>query len=891
VTLKDGQKLWGEGIGLTVPGFGTLVAAGPKPKINNTGGDAVSVPATAGNRQNVEVQGLDLQGSGNAVDVTATGANLVSVTISNNTVSGAGVEGIDLNAGSTGTFTATVGTNTITATGNGIDARTSAATTLTLDIANDTITAGAAGTGIFVDGSGGGTTTIVGFANNSVSGNTGGSGISITSATFDATAGGTFQTVSGGTTTIGASGNPVGANGIVLTTVKGDLSFTDLDIFANSGTAFKLTGTGAVNASANPGTGTRVTVGAGVAIFQATGGPAVDVTNATIDLQLSSLSSTNSPTTGVNLNTVLDGTSPAVPAIFSAGSGSTITGTSGTAFNVNASNASVTYNGTISGVTAGAGVSLTSNTNGTIDFTGTLTLSTGTNAAFTATGGGTVTASNTANTLTTTTGTALNVTSTTIGASGLKFKSINAGTAATGPATGIILNNTGASGSLTVSGNANASVGGDSSGGVIQHTSTYGISLTTTLSPSFTNMNIHDIARNGIDGTGVTNFTFANGTITNTGTAAAGQYEENSIAFVDKASPISDNTVDGTVSITGSSISQPHRNAIMIETWNGTISSLNISSNTISGGTTTSTIQDAVHVFSQGSAATTGNITTGTIQNNTISGFRFFDSASGKNIGGNGIRLVGGNTGANTFATTGTAANPIVISGNTISNMGSNGIATTFAGQQGTSHVEIRNNPISHVEGLGISVFFGGNGTFSGLVDGNSVNGTGETVLAGSAGIGVQSDNGTGTGDVTNSSFTISNNTISNTDGDGIGATGINNSGTMNVRVISNDVTTIPVLPARYGIRVQQSNTIPQPTLNLEIHGNTTAGGRPVFGTVPGNGIAVRQQDPVQFGIEGLTPSPTSDPTAYISSQNPSGHGTDKIAGTNFTNQNVPDTP
>ena len=106
ITLKNGQKLWGEGVGLTVPSFGTLVAAGSKPRINNAiaGGNAVSVPATAGNAINVEVRGLDLQGAGNAVDMTASGANVAEITISDDNIRGAGAEGIDLNAGSTGSF-------------------------------------------------------------------------------------------------------------------------------------------------------------------------------------------------------------------------------------------------------------------------------------------------------------------------------------------------------------------------------------------------------------------------------------------------------------------------------------------------------------------------------------------------------------------------------------------------------------------------------------------------------------------------------------------------------------------------------------------------------------------------------------------------------------------
>ncbi|MBK7470658.1 MAG: cadherin-like domain-containing protein [Betaproteobacteria bacterium] len=236
-TLKDGQKLWGEGIGLTVSGFGTLVPAGTKPKINNAAGDAVSVPATAGNRQNVEIRGLSLAASGNAVDVTASGANLVGITISDNDITAAGLEGIDLNAGSTGAFAVTAGNNSIAATGAGFSAVTSAATTMTVDFSNNAVGSGA--TGVQIDGSGGGTTTITGFSNNTVSGNNVGTGIAITSARFDATTGGSYQQVSGGTTVIGASGNGVGGAGLVLTNITGDLGFTDLDVFADGGAAVR----------------------------------------------------------------------------------------------------------------------------------------------------------------------------------------------------------------------------------------------------------------------------------------------------------------------------------------------------------------------------------------------------------------------------------------------------------------------------------------------------------------------------------------------------------------------------------------------------------------------------------------------------------------------------
>jgi hypothetical protein len=144
---------------------------------------------------------------------------------------------------------------------------------------------------------------------------------------------------------------------------------------------------------------------------------------------------------------------------------------------------------------AGAtGVSLTSNTGVTITFAGGLTLTTTTGNAFTATGGGTVTATqnNTSivNTLTTTTGTALNVANTTIGAAGLTFRSI----AANGATNGINLSATGSSGGLTVTGNGSAD-----SGGIIQNTSGSGIVASDTQNLSLTRIKILNAATHGID--------------------------------------------------------------------------------------------------------------------------------------------------------------------------------------------------------------------------------------------------------------------------------------------------------------------------------------------------------------------------------------------------------
>ncbi|HEY3567646.1 MAG TPA: Ig-like domain-containing protein [Thermoanaerobaculia bacterium] len=702
LTLKDGQKLWGQGIALdlTSSGFGVLVGAGSKPVISSTG-DAVSVPATAGNRQNVEVRGLDITATGNGVKVNATGANNVSVTISDDNLSStstAGLNGVNLSAGSTGTFAATLNNNAIsttgaTANGNAFDARTSAATTMTIDFSNNAVISKA--TGILIDGSGGGTTTITGFANNAVDPANTGTGISITSAKFDATPGGSYQTVSGGTTVLGVMGNGMGGSGVVLSNVSGDLAFTNLQSFADGGAAFRLTGTGVVNTGA--GTGTRVTVGAGVGIFEAVAGPAVDVTNATIDLQLSSLKSMGSATTGVSLDTVT--------GTFSAGSGSTITSATGTDFNVNAGNAAVTYNGTISDTTGrlvsvtnttggtksftgtisdtgsgtGQGIFLNSNTGAAISFTGALTLSTGSADAFTATGGGTVTAapSTGVNTLTTTTGTALKVQNTTIGASGLSFRSISAGTAASGPTNGIVLSSTGTSGGLTVSGTGSAG-----SGGTIQKTTAEGILITGPANASFSWMSIQNPGTHGISATTANNLTIANTTITD----AAGNNT------VDDGIHTSNTT--GALTITSCTINGARHQGITIDNNNTNMAALSMTGTTVTntpGG-------DGMLMQMRGtSVLTTGTISNNTFSNNSATGLQVNNADTG-NISSLMVQTntVTSNNAGMDFDLSQAASMTVVVQGNTITGSHSQALnlVTSTSATGGSMTATLRNNNI-----------------------------------------------------------------------------------------------------------------------------------------------------------------------------------------------------
>ena len=117
----------------------------------------------------------------------------------------------------------------------------------------------------------------------------------------------------------------------------------------------------------------------------------------------------------------------------------------------------------------GSGVLVTNDAGAIINFSGPIVASTGTHPAFTATGGGTVSATSTGSTLTTTTATALDVEGPTlIGSSGLNFQSISAGSGTPGhpnPLDGVLIAGTGTSGGgLTVTGAASAA----GSGGTIQ---------------------------------------------------------------------------------------------------------------------------------------------------------------------------------------------------------------------------------------------------------------------------------------------------------------------------------------------------------------------------------------------------------------------------------------
>ncbi len=420
---------------------------------------------------------------------------------------------------------------------------------------------------------------------------------------------------------------------------------------------------------------------------------------------------------------------------------------------LNRSSSTVTFDGPVT-ATGGTGISLTGNASvATIAFTDTLSLSTGTSPAFTATGG-TVSATGAGSTLTTTTATALNVAGAVIGAADITFRSITAGTPASGPANGIVLANTGSTGGLHVVG-----TGTNNSGGTIQHTSGPGISLTNTADASFDEIVVDTTAGSGISGTGVIEFTLTDSTITNSGTV--GGADTSNIAF-NTTSSGTENNLSGAVTITGNTLTNATWHGIDILDYAGTISNATITGNTITSTTDTATSKgSAIRLQASGSASAAASITTGTISTNTI---RNFPSGAGIQVFGGKANVAGPVGGV------GSIAQPLQITSNDIqgqsavARMGTSAILVVVDGV-GSGAFNVSSNTLAHTSGSTIGVGGSGNTTTTVSITNNLI--TGNTINA-SNGIAVGTGDAFAATDTPTLDATISGNTITQTDGNGI---------------------------------------------------------------------------------------------------------------------------
>jgi len=463
--------------------------------------------------------------------------------------------------------------------------------------------------------------------------------------------------------------------------------------------------------------------------------------------------------------------------IFNFNSNTSVTNPTNIAFDLNGSNATVDYNGTLSSNTAFRLIDIASNTGGSASFDGNLTftgnaigirvqqntggtysfngasktitsgannavslvtnagafinftggglvLTTTSGTGFNATGGGTVTVQGTGNTITSTTGTALNVANTTIGASGLTFQSISSGA---GSNNGIQLDNTGASGGLTVTGDGtNTSVGGNSSGGTIagksgtdgSTTSGIGIYLNNTRNVVLRRMTINGTNQNfGIRGSSVVNFTMEYCTIGGTNGNNDGA-DEGSVIFTE---------LTGSATVTNCHISGAVEHNMSVINTSGSLNRITVTGTTF-GSMNTSTGSDGLLLETLNSA-----VINSTITNNN------FTFARGDHF---------------QLAVNSSSTNDIVFTGNTISNTGvtavgggggirfvggsNNATATTADDINAALTFNVSNNTLRDSDGAALAVNkLGGGGNFSGTIANNTIGVAGVNQSGSKAGSGI----------------------------------------------------------------------------------------------------------------------------------------------------------
>ena len=450
-----------------------------------------------------------------------------------------------------------------------------------------------------------------------------------------------------------------------------------------------------------------------------------------------------------------------------------------TVIGLNIINSSASYDFGTTSVTNNTdiGVNLVNNSSASFTFDA-LTVSTTAGAGLFANNSGTVTVLGTSNTINSGSNSAINMTNTTIGASGMTFQSI---TSSGGSATGIILDNTGTSGGLTVTGTGTAGSGGTIANKLgIDGSTTNGIGiyLNNTRGVRLSWMQLNDFNNFAIRGTSVTDFQMRNTIINGTnGTNAASV--EGSVSF--------DNLFERAL-FDGVSISGGRVNNIIVTNTSGTLDTMTVINSTI-GLNDQNNGNDGILVKSQNSAVVSLSITnssflgarydmvetnaTGTsIFNLLIKDNTFNNTHSNVQTGAGGIGIFGGSAGGNitmNYEVSGTSAGSQTIRGavgnaidvKVLNGSGSvNGLIrnnnignSSFSGSGSTEgsgilvgadvsiihSVVIENNNIVEVDGFaGIDVFANGASTLNLTATGNSVSGMGSFAFTGMAlGVGV----------------------------------------------------------------------------------------------------------------------------------------------------------
>jgi hypothetical protein len=509
----------------------------------------------------------------------------------------------------------------------------------------------------------------------------------------------------------------------------------------------------------------------------------------------------------------------------------------------------------------------------------------------------------TGNTISTTTGTGLTITGTTIGAANVTFQSVSSN----GAANGILLNGTGSSGTFNVTGTAAVD-----SGGTIQNTTGVGISLTSVDAISLNRVKLLGTDRSGIQGTDVTGFSLTNSTITNAGDTHADD-NDSSIAFNTIDGSTTDpknNNVDGVVTITGNTLTNAFGAGIEIFQFAGTISDAVITGNTVSSSFDPAQSKRsgiALNLF--GSTTTVASLTKGNISNNTVTGF-----PSGDGINVQGAQTSSSTAPAGTYGTPGSATNIVTFTGNqvigdTTNRINGFGIAASVTGR-GQGNFSITNNgtvasPLRNMLSSAVAIGAAGDVTTYFVVTGNQI--AANNILSSSAiALGTDKNIQADLSTLSNPQVraTITGNTISNSQS-GIRVLHRDSNGTANVRIDNNTISGLTG-PGLSGIRVENGssgNASFNPTMCASVSGNT-AGTGPADGfgdTQPGITLFKRStlSTTYVFGLTGLAPSPATaaQTETYATGLNPASavgggfYAGKKVAvrtGNNFTSCTLP---
>jgi hypothetical protein len=638
ITLENGQKLIGDGAALVVAGI-TLATAGTNSTLTAASGTVVTLGS--GNT----IAGIDIAGTGSAIGMF--GSNFGALSVSNVAVSTATGAILNLSTGTSSGISFNSLTSTGTVTGNAPVVRIN-------DLDNGTFNANSL--------------SIAG------SSDVGSAGLQII--------GGSSATFTFGATTIA---NTRSAS-IDLDGANGSVTFSSVALSGSvAGAGLKITNaTNAVTVS-----GGSITAEAPVDAVQISGGSGAVTVAATISK--------------ANAGNVVDISGHSGGTVAFSGN---ITGSNAAANGISIANSSGTINFTSQSISLTTGVNnaveLTNNTGATINFSpaaggGGLDISTTSGKGFTATGGGTITVQGTSNTISSTTGTALEVVNTNIGANDLTFVSIGSNG---GSSTGIILDTTGSDGGLHVTGNGAAGSGGTIANktGADGSTSTgIGIYLNSTADVQLASMQLNGFDNFGIRGTQVNGFSLSNSVVEGTGAGKNGNnnaFDEGSISF---GNVNGTNGLIGTATITNTKIHDGFENGFALFNTSGTVNLVMDNVDVTGAG------NDGILTQNFGTATVNFEVKNSEIYANVGDHFNATaDNAANLNV-------LFGNNGKN------------VLTGGAAGALGQGITIQTGIGWSGSGSANISNNEISGAVDTPVNVNIGGTGTFNASIINNII--------------------------------------------------------------------------------------------------------------------------------------------------------------------------